>query len=164
MAELTPSERLQPCLIDRLTDEHPDQQRESRQERIISFRRYLDGVRRDLMWLLNTGRSGMGQMLEEFPEVASSVLNYGVRDLTGMVAEGLDVTTIERELVRALRRFEPRIDPNSLKVRAVERDGSGEGGQLCFEISGELWAQPVPEELYIQTEVDLGTGRFEVHA
>ncbi len=163
MAELTPSERLQPCLIDRLTDDHPQEEKESRQQRIIPLRRYMAGVQRDLMWLLNTGRSGLGEALEEYPEVADSVLNYGVRDLTGMVAQGVDVTGIERELVRALRRFEPRIDPNSLRVR-IATEGEEEGAQLRFEISGELWAQPVPEELYIETEVDLGTGRFEVHA
>jgi len=36
MAELTPKERLQPSLLDRLTDEEPDRRQESRDKRILS--------------------------------------------------------------------------------------------------------------------------------
>ena len=46
-------EKIQPCLLDRLTDEAPESQKESRNERIISIRRYREGVLRDLVWLLN---------------------------------------------------------------------------------------------------------------
>jgi type VI secretion system protein ImpF len=33
---------------------------------------------------------------------------------------------------------------------------------LVFEIQGELWAQPVPLELFLKTEIDLETGNFSV--
>jgi type VI secretion system protein ImpF len=33
---------------------------------------------------------------------------------------------------------------------------------LIFEIHGELWAQPVPLELFLKTEIDLETGDFAV--
>ena len=36
MAELTPKERLQPSLLDRLTDDEPEQQQESRDKRVLS--------------------------------------------------------------------------------------------------------------------------------
>ncbi|MHC4750853.1 MAG: type VI secretion system baseplate subunit TssE, partial [Planctomycetota bacterium] len=36
MAELTPMDRLQPCLLDRLTDDEPDVQKESRDQRVVS--------------------------------------------------------------------------------------------------------------------------------
>ena len=48
MAELTPSERLQPCLLDRLTDDHPEEVKESRDQRVVSMRRYREAVLRDL--------------------------------------------------------------------------------------------------------------------
>jgi type VI secretion system protein ImpF len=31
---------------------------------------------------------------------------------------------------------------------------------LMFEIEADLWAQPLPLHLYLQTEVDLETGHF----
>ena len=46
-------EKIQPCLLDRLTAEKPESQKEGRNERIISVRRYREGVMRDLIWLLN---------------------------------------------------------------------------------------------------------------
>jgi type VI secretion system protein ImpF len=34
--------------------------------------------------------------------------------------------------------------------------------QISFRISGQLWAQPVPLELLLQTEIDLETGAVEI--
>jgi type VI secretion system protein ImpF len=33
---------------------------------------------------------------------------------------------------------------------------------LTFEITGELWAQPIPLQLYLRTDVDLETGQVSV--
>ena len=35
MAESTPIEKLQPCLLDRLTDDEPANQKESRLQRVV---------------------------------------------------------------------------------------------------------------------------------
>jgi type VI secretion system protein ImpF len=34
--------------------------------------------------------------------------------------------------------------------------------QISFRITGQIWAQPVPIELLMQTHMDLETGRVEV--
>ena len=63
MADLTPLERLQPCLLDRLTDDEPKNSEESRTQRVVSLSRYKKGVLRDMEWLLNSsacGRSSQG--------------------------------------------------------------------------------------------------------
>ena len=31
-----------------------------------------------------------------------------------------------------------------------------------FDIKGELWGQPLPQQLYLKAEVDLESGAFEV--
>ncbi len=48
MAELTPQERLQPSLLDRLTDDRPQETRESRERRVLSMRQLRASVMRDL--------------------------------------------------------------------------------------------------------------------
>ena len=53
MAELTPKERLQPSLLDRLTDNEPDRRLEGRDLRVLSPQRLRESVRRDLTWLFN---------------------------------------------------------------------------------------------------------------
>jgi len=162
MAELTPTERLQPCLLDRLTDEHPESRQESRDQRIISMRRYRRAVLRDLEWLLNTGAKSTTEDLKEFGEVASSVLNYGIPDLCGMTASGLRPEELEKQLLEAVRTFESRILPASLSIRVVAGFGRMDRNAISFEITGDLWALPTPDPLYVRTEVDLETGQFEV--
>ena len=53
MADKTIIERLQPSLLDRLTDLEPNQKSESKDARVIDILRLRDIIRRDLSWLLN---------------------------------------------------------------------------------------------------------------
>jgi len=150
---IAPFDRLQPCLLDRLTDENPDKREESRNQRIISLQRYKAGVLRDLDWLFNAiGHSPdepAGDLtIADYEEAFHSVVNFGIRQLYGRLAP--DVEEIERQLFDALTFFEPRINRRTLKVKAtLERQ------VLCFDITGELWVYPVPERLFIRTELDL---------
>ena len=162
MADLTPAERLQPCLLDRLTDEHPDERKESRDQRIVSLRRYRAGVLRDLEWLLNTGSYGAAEDLTEFEFVRQSVLNYGIPDLCGMTASGLNPVEFERRLLEAIRTFEPRILTDGLAIRVQAVGGQMDHNALSFVISGDLWALPTPDPLFVRTELDLDTGQCEL--
>jgi type VI secretion system protein ImpF len=61
---------------------------------------------------------------------------------------------LERQLIEAIQLFEPRILRHTLQVKAtVERH------LISFEIRGDLWANPVPEHLFINTKIDLETGQ-----
>lgn len=159
MAELTQKELLQPSLLDRLADDEPGKEIESREQRVLSFRRLKQSVIRDLQWLLNAGCLESTQDLSGYPYVKQSVLNFGIPDFTGIAASAVDRATIERVLRQAILDFEPRIHKTSLKVRAKP---GGEHNTLVFEIEGELWAQPLPERLYLKTVLDLELGNVEV--
>src|SRR5262249_19274586 len=148
----------QPCLLDRLTDENPENQKESRSERVLSVKKYREGVLRDLIWLLNAKAHTTEDGLEEFPEVQRSVLNYGTRDLSGLISVSMDLRRLEQDIAEAMRRLEPRINPNSIAVNAISGTQRYANG-VAIEIRGELWAYPVPEQLYIRTEIDLDTGK-----
>ncbi|MGD9006457.1 MAG: type VI secretion system baseplate subunit TssE [Desulfobacteraceae bacterium] len=159
MAELLPKERLQPSLLDRLSDDEPYKKVESRDQRVLSFQRLKRSVVRDLEWLLNAGCLEPTLDLTDFPEVKRSVLNYGVPDLTGTTASNLDAATLERMLRHRIVTFEPRLLSRSLKVRVTNKD---EHNTVIIEIEGELWSQPMPERLYLKTILDLELGDFEV--
>ena len=90
MAELTQKERLQPSLLDRLTDDNPGHQTESKTKRVLSLQQLRSSVSRDLAWLLNSGNLDAVQDLSEYPEVASSVINYGMPNIAGLNTEDLD--------------------------------------------------------------------------
>lgn len=159
MAELTQKERLQPSLLDRLADDEPTKTVESREQRVLSLTRLRQSVNRDLKWLLNTGCLETIQDLDDFPHVRQSVLNYGIPDLTGTTVSNADPSTLERYLRQAILAFEPRILKRSLKIRA--RAG-GEHNRIIFEIEGQLWAQPLPEHLYLRTILDLELGKVDI--
>lgn len=159
MADLTPSERLQPCLLDRVTDLDPGSTAESRERRVFSLRQVRAAVLRDLAWLFNASRSLNDAELEDFPQVRGSVLNYGLPDLCGVSASGLDLHDLEEMIRAAVERFEPRLIPGTLEVRATRDNESVGQTAIVFEIRGDLWAQPVPDPLYLKTEVDLESGQ-----
>lgn len=162
MADLTPLDRLQPCLLDRLTDEEPDKTKEGRNERVVSYRRYREHVLRDLDMLLNSHCPPAEAGLGEFPEAAGSVLNFGLPDLCGALASSLRPVDLERRIAEVVRRFEPRILPETLSVMvSIDTQAMGQSS-VSFEIRGELWSQPVPDSLYVKTDVDLETGQFLV--
>ena len=97
MAELTYKERLQPSLLDRLTDDDRERKQESRLDRVLSPSRLRECVRRDLAWLFNTTNLAcLKTEMEEYPLVAQSTINYGLPDLTGHTASSIDVISIER--------------------------------------------------------------------
>ncbi|MBV9390958.1 MAG: GPW/gp25 family protein [Verrucomicrobia bacterium] len=151
----TPLDKLQPCLLDRLTDENPEKREESRYQRIVSLQRYRQGVLRDLEWLF----TAVGHFPDEevgplafadYRDAYRSVLNFGVRQLYGRLAP--DVEEIESQLFDALIIFEPRINRHTLKVKVtIERN------LLAIELIGDLWVNPLPEKLFIKTHLDLET-------
>ena len=163
MAELTPSERLQPSLLDRLTDHTPGKQLESREDRVLTTAELRDAVLRDLGWLLNTANKERTGEFEGFPNVQTSVLNFGVASMTGLSDTAFGQGGLSQAVRAAIHRFEPRVLPDALKVGEI-RGSRGTHNVLAVEIEGEMWAQPVPERLFVRTELDLETGDCSVEA
>jgi type VI secretion system protein ImpF len=161
-AEVTPRERLQPALLDRLTDHEPQKKVEPRDRRVLSIRRLKEGVLRDLGWLLNTSHFEAIEDLEPFPAVRMSVVNYGIPDFSGLVAAGMDVAALERAVHKAIVDFEPRIARKSLKVTIKVDTRQMSRNTMVFEIEGELWAEPTPLALFLKTELDLESGSITI--
>ena len=153
MAELAPRERLQPSLLDRLTDDEPDKAVESRERRVMSVRTLREGVLRDLAWLLNTTNLFSVTDRHGLPHIGNSVINFGMPDLSGSSLAGRNTAELERTIRQAIWDYEPRLIRSSVIVRVVPENGSV--NKLTFEIEADMWAQPYPERLYMKTELDL---------
>jgi type VI secretion system protein ImpF len=158
----TPEDQLQPALLDRLTDDEPEKKLEPRMERVISKRRLREAVLRDLTWLFNTTRYDANMDPATLPNARRSVINYGLPALSGQTASSLDISDLERAIRQAVIDFEPRILAGTLHVRALEVGRFENHNVIGVEISGQLWAQPLPLELLVRTEIDLETGQVEV--
>src|SRR5690242_13428178 len=101
MAELTPQERLQPALLDRLVDEAPEQRHEAHASRLLGKDRLRAAVLRDLAWLFNAVRPGSDAGLEGYAQVERSVLNFGLPAMSGETASTIDLMGMERSIMQA---------------------------------------------------------------
>jgi type VI secretion system protein ImpF len=162
MAELTPQERLQPSLLDRLTDLAPAEREESREQRVINAARLREYVTRDIAALLNCTRRWDADELDGFDHVGNSALNFGVPDLAGTALSGIDAGMLESRIRIALLSFEPRLIADTVQVSISADDARMDSRSLSFRIEAQMWAQPMPLGLYLRTDVDLETGEFHI--
>lgn len=160
VTEIATRDRLQPSLLDRLTDDDPTNPKESADKRVLSLTQLKASVLRDLAWLLNT-TSLLGADATLHTLAGTSVVNYGLPALAGNSASNVDVSALETLIHQAIATFEPRILRHTLRVRA-RATAEMNHNALSFEIEGDLWAQPVPLRLMLQTDVDLETGHVRV--
>lgn len=156
-------ERLVPSLLDRLTDNDPQGKLEPRENRLMSVPQLRATVLRDLGWLFNAIRLDVNGNLDAYPELKRSVLNYGLPAMSGHFVSGTDMRDLERQLRQAVINFEPRLIPDTLTIKAeTNAKGLNHHNLVSFKISAQLWAQPAPVELTLQTDIDLESGQCRV--
>ena len=153
---------LRPSLLERLTDREPERSAEPTEAERIDDSQLRQLVRRDLAWLLNTTHLAAGFDLAEFPEVARSVLNYGVPDLTGRTLSSVKGDQLERQLTQGFMCYEPRLVRDTVRVQ-VSSAPSGSGKPTLFiEVSAVLRTEPLPVSMRVRAEVDVESGRVEI--
>lgn len=145
-------------------------------ERVIASRRSTGERRRslsdtvlkallaeDLAALLNTIdlESAAPELIDDLPYVKDSILNYGLHDLSDKtIDETVRINGIRQELEAALKRFEPRLLPRSMRV---ERDEENEDDlTIRFVVRSEMRADPVPTSIEFVTEVELESGEIRI--
>ncbi len=160
VTEIATRDRLQPSLLDRLTDDDPSNLKESADKRVLSLSQLKASVLRDLAWLLNT-TSLLGADTTLHTPAGTSVINFGLPALAGNSASNVDIAALEALIHQAIATFEPRILRHTLRVRA-RASAEMNHNALSFEIEGDLWAQPVPLRLMLQTDLDLESGHVRV--
>ena len=157
MADNLLSERLQPSLLDRLTDDAPSEKNEARTNRAIDIGRLREIIKRDLAWLLNTNNMESSIEIKRYPHIAKSVLNYGVREVAGEFSTSQRAELIRKSILAAIVQHEPRIIHGSTSVELRSEENKGET-QIAFDIHADMWAQPVPLELYLRSKIDVTSG------
>lgn len=161
MADKTLSERLQPSLLDRLTDNEPGSLKETRNDRVIDVGRLREIVQRDLSWLLNTVDIHDEIDPETHPNVADSVVNYGLSGVSGNFSTEQRAEAIRQSIQNAIANFEPRIIDGSVDVTLSPDDNEAEM-TVALNIRADMWAQPMPLELFLRSKVDITTGEVSI--
>ncbi|ACK51293.1 type VI secretion system lysozyme-related protein [Methylocella silvestris BL2] len=114
-------------------------------------------VARDLEALVNAVAFESTEDLSDFDGVRKSILNYGLPDLIHRTIDEAGVNLIEDEIANALRRYEPRLVANTIKV---SRDDNLDKDELKvrFLVRADLICAPVnvPVEFIADVEIDSG--------
>ena len=98
-----------PSLLDRLIDENPSRETEQPLNARDERQKVREGLQRDISSLLST-RSWLGTWPRELTHLKTSILNYGLPDVTGVAIGSEDVQQVMRVTVQmSLHVFEPRL-------------------------------------------------------
>ncbi|ORF40329.1 type VI secretion system baseplate subunit TssE [Snodgrassella alvi] len=160
---LRPREHLLPTLFDRLRDDAPARKTELSDNYTVSANRLREIVQRDLMLLLNTTNLEDEIDVGKYPQVASSVVNYGVPPIAGQYMHERKWADIEKAIRRAILRFEPRLEASSLGVAPLMKDETKLNyNVLLFEIRGRILTEPYPTSFIVQSAFDLETNRISI--
>jgi type VI secretion system protein ImpF len=173
-------EKTVPTLLDRLVESSPVGAERGGGEMFVSPQRYLESVKRDLLWLLKTevqrsseipvddlresvargfrpaesGELFEPKFLADFPHASNSVVAYGIPALRGDLGMRTAGPELIRNIERAIRMFEPRLNPKTLRVRLVPQDEADSDGatvsSLAFVIEGDVKMKPLPEHLLLK--------------
>jgi type VI secretion system protein ImpF len=119
---------------------------------------FLDTIRRDLGWLLNTVRLDETTPLDRAPEVARSVLNYGIPDFSVRTYASINVNDAAETMAEAVRLFEPRIAQRTLEVKGEKKLRDNSTQSLVFHIYCDIGNSEDPVRAGFKTEIDVETG------
>jgi len=162
MDSTTSQDRLLPSLLDRLTDDSRHSESELRSQRVSTMVNLRAAVLRDLEHLLNTTNLEASTDLSNYPELRSTVINFGLPGMSGITLNAEDREHLMRVIKETIEAFEPRILKNTLKVHMILDQNNLSHSAIAFEIEGTLWGNPMPESLYLRTELDLELGNVSV--
>ena len=118
-------------------------------------------IRRDLAWLLNTTNLGAVHDLEPYPQVRTSVLNYGVPDLAGRSLHRRTILDRAREIRQPIRAFETRMEGESLVVEPVGTPDKS-ANSVTFLIHGQIASAVRAMPVQFRTELEADTAAVEV--
>ncbi|MCU0719396.1 MAG: type VI secretion system baseplate subunit TssE [Pirellula sp.] len=160
MSRIRTDQLLVPSLLDRLIDDEPDVSVELPKQRAQKLRELKKSVKRDLEYLLNT-RVSLRFYPEDFKNVETSVLNFGIPDFSGVAMGSRKQQEILRERVEAaVVRFETRF--KAVHVELVLDPDSSLQRSIRFRIDGILHAEPAPEPVVFDSILSPVVGEFVV--
>jgi type VI secretion system protein ImpF len=159
MERVDRKKKLRPSILDRLLDNDPHNRHDVDPGRYTQLKALRDSVRRDLENLMNT-RYRIVEPPDAYPQLARSLLNYGLPDLA-------TVNTIDIEKKREftgnlesiLRNFEPRF--KSVRVTCLENTDQNDR-TLRFRIEAVLYADPAPESVVFDSVLEPVTRTVDV--
>lgn len=154
--------RYPPTLLERLQDDEP----KSGHDRLkpVDMKTMRSIVQKDLTDLIN--HSNMEAKLHENKHgpVIKSVLNYGISALMGSQENSHSWNVIEQKIRKAILCFEPRVIPETLVVRSLQKgDEMVRHAVIAVEIRGLIHWKPKPIDLCMSGRYDFESEKVQLN-
>jgi type VI secretion system protein ImpF len=128
----------------------------------VSEHAFAELVRADVIALLNSVRLASAQSLDDTPNVARSVLNYGFPDLLNRTFDDNRTHEIGAEIEKVLTRYEPRLAPGSVKARFDRSNEKTAQPKARFIVQASLKSNPVDLPIEFVAEIEANTGKIKI--
>lgn len=115
----------------------------------------------DLSNLLNTINLSSIEDLSGLEDVATSILNYGVADLTAISTEEIAVGRIGSSLQQVIETYEPRLVPGSLGI-ATSPEIDDISTRVRFHFNAEMYANPSDIAIEFVADVETDSGKMKI--
>lgn len=146
-------------LLDRLIDRDPEAGRDRPISRADSIREFKVALQRDLEWLLNARRP-IEPDVGRLPELARSLLHYGLPDLTSLSRDsGESRARLVTYVEQAIAIYEPRL--TNVKVTMAPKDDNPLA-DVRLQVEAVLRLEPSPERITFDTVMHKGNGDLQV--
>lgn len=159
MARIREDQRLLPSLLDRLLDDEPTNTRETPKSRSQVLQELKQSVRRDLENLLNT-RWACEQWPPQLDQIETSLASYGIPDFSGInMSTPASRENLRQTVETAIQQYEPRLQ----RVKVVLQENADPSDRtLRLRIDGQLYAEPAPEPVVFDSQLQPLTSSFNV--
>jgi type VI secretion system protein ImpF len=159
MARIREDQPLVASVFDRLIMGDHHQATEPPKSRVQVLRELKQSVRRDLEKMLNT-RWRCKSWPPNLDEMELSLVNYGIPDFAGA---NMGTAATREELRRVIERMIKVFEPRFVSVKVSLPDNTDRIDRvLHFRIDALLHAQPEPEPVTFDSQVDLTSADIKV--
>lgn len=150
MAHIDPQQGLMPSILDRLIDPGSAG---TEAQRGYNLSQMMEAVRKDLEELLNT-RQTLGPLAQHRERVRSSILGYGLPEITSLAAS---TPQQRQEIANAVAATVARYEPRLRDIRVTPLDAEvGKHTNLRFRIDARLTVEPGPEVAFDTVTAETG--------
>jgi type VI secretion system protein ImpF len=147
-------------VLDRLIDKELELRADPPLNWSKSVAQLRQSVLRDVGWLLNTRRI-IRAAPAHLPQLAASVYNYGLPDITSHSRDADETPTLlARQIEECISQFEPRLTAIQVTVRNDYDTSSSH--RIRFSVDALLKMEPDPERILFDTVLEVTSGEFQI--
>jgi type VI secretion system protein ImpF len=149
-------------VLDRLLDDEPGEPQRGT-AMYFDIPDFKAALARDLEALLNTRVVELGELAEQYPEAAKSVIRYGIPDLSSLtLLSPKDRERLRGEVQYAIERFESRLSQVKVTLNMPEKPKTHLERMLHFRVDATLKIHPRRPPVSFDATLQLSSNAYQV--